>query len=84
MMLDYLYYSHGQTGFFGELFPDVPRWLGCLRERSFQNLQLLGFDGGARAPSFRARAPVAAAAARPSVGAFVFRLTVPRFRIAIQ
>ena len=47
--------SHAEAGLLGELLPDVTGGLGSLAEGSLEDLQLLGLDGGAGAPSLAAR-----------------------------
>lgn len=48
----YLNNSHIQPRLLGKLLPDMSRWFRGGRERCFQSLQLLGFDGGPRSTSF--------------------------------
>lgn len=72
----YLYDSHGQTGLFGELLPDVPRRFRRLRERRLEDLQLLGLDGSPGSPPLGARVSV--------VRGLVLRLRIPRLRVSVQ
>lgn len=46
----YLDDPHVEAGLLGQLLPDVSGGLRCGRERRLQRLQLLGLDGGPRAP----------------------------------
>lgn len=51
----HLYDSHVEACLLRELLADVSRGLRRGHERGFQSLELFGLDGGARAPSLRAR-----------------------------
>lgn len=44
--------SHGQSGLSGELLTNVSSWLGCFAEGGFENFELFGLDGRARAAPF--------------------------------
>lgn len=46
--------AHVEAGLLRQLFADVARGLGCGGKGGLERLQLLGFDGGARAAPLRA------------------------------